>query len=89
VRYLIGYPPKHDFLDTDKLHSHGDREQKRLAAWPGPRQAGPGVVGRGTPDVKVMEAFRKMLLKAHQDKSGSVSDAQKHPDARAIISLNL
>ena len=42
-------------------------------------------ISREPPDVKVSEAFRKVVLKVHPDKSGCVSDAQKLQDARVTI----
>ena len=34
-------------------------------------------INRDSPDVKVTQAFRKVVLKVHPDKGGSVADAQK------------
>ena len=37
-------------------------------------------INRDSPDVKVTQAFRKVVLKVHPDKGGSVGDAQEAAD---------
>ena len=39
-------------------------------------------INRDSPDVKVTQAFRKVVLKVHPDKGGSLADAQKLQEAR-------